>query len=104
MSAFRRIVVKSGLSVSDKLSGRMAEMDMSLIEPLFKMVITLEFAFLAVIGFTLAVHLVMMDSEIRHISAKQHEMILAVKAGLEARMAEKEEKKLSMMTAMMNSA
>jgi hypothetical protein len=100
--AFRRIVVKSGPPVSDKLSGRMAEMDMSLIEPLFKMVITLEFAFLAVIGLTLAVHLVMMDSEIRNISSKQHEMILAVKAGLEARMAEKEEKKLRILNAIMN--
>jgi hypothetical protein len=82
----------------------MAEMDVSLIEPFFKMVITLEFGFLAVIGLTLAVHLVMMDSKIRYLSTKQHEIFLGVKEGLEASIAEKEQKKLSMINAMMNPA
>ena len=78
-------------------------MDVSLIEPFLKLVITLEFGFLAVTGLTVAVHLVMRDSEIRYLSAKQHEMLRGVKEGLEARMAEKEEKKISMMNAIMNS-
>lgn len=79
-------------------------MDISLIETFFKLLITLEFAYLAVAGLTAAVHLVMMDTQIRHTSMKQHEMIRAVKEGLEARMAEKEQKKLSLLNAMMNSA
>lgn len=79
-------------------------MDISLIEAFFKLLITLEFAYLAVAGLTVAVHLVMMDTQIRHTSMKQHEMIRAVKEGLEARMAEKEQKKLSLLNAMMNSA
>lgn len=103
-TACRNIIVKSGPPISDNLSGRMAEMDLSLIEPFLKLVITLEFGFLAVTGLTVAVHLVMMDSEIRYLSTKQHEMLRGVKEGLEARMAEKEEKKISMMNAIMNSA
>lgn len=71
-------------------------MDASLIEPFLKLVITLEFGLLAVAGLTVAVHLVMMDSEIRYLSAKQHEMFRGVKEGLEARMAEKEAKKIGM--------
>lgn len=77
---------------------------MSLIEAFFKLLITLEFAYLAVTGLTVAVHLVMMDAQIRHTSMKQHEMIRAVKEGLEARIAEKEQKKLSLLNAIMNSA
>ena len=79
-------------------------MDVSLIEPFFKMVITLEFGFLAVIGLTLAVHLVMMDSKIRYISTKQHEMFRGMKEGLEASIAEKEQKKQSILNAIMNAA
>lgn len=79
-------------------------MDASLIEPFFKLLITLEFGFLAVTGLTVAVHLVMMDVEIRHISAKQHEMLRAMKEGLEARMAEKEQKKLNLLNSIMNAA
>lgn len=79
-------------------------MDISLIEPFFKMLITLEFGFLAIAGFTVAVHLVMMDIEIRQISSKQSEMIRAMKEGLEARIAEKEQKKLNMLNAMMHAA
>ena len=79
-------------------------MDASLIEPFFKLIIMLEFGFLAVAGLTVAVHLVTMDAEIRVISAKQHEMLRAMKEGLEARIAEKEQKKLTMMNAMMNAA
>ena len=79
-------------------------MDVSLIEPFLKLLITLEFGFLAVAGLTVAVHLVTMDAEIRRISGKQHEMIHAMKEGLEARNAEKEQKKLNMMKSMMEAA
>ncbi|MBF0292238.1 MAG: hypothetical protein HQK86_08790 [Nitrospinae bacterium] len=79
-------------------------MDISLIDPLLKLVITLEFAYLAVAGLTVAVHLVMMDAQIRHTSMKQHEMIRAVKEGLEARIAEKEQKKLNLLKSIMESA
>jgi hypothetical protein len=102
--AICRKVVKSWPLVSDNMSGRMADMDVSLIEPFLKLLITLEFGFLAVAGLTVVVHLVTMDAEIRRISDKQHVMIRAMKEGLEARMVEKEQKKLNMMNAMMNAA
>jgi hypothetical protein len=82
----------------------MAYMDISLIEPFFKMLITLEFGFLAIAGFTVAVHLVMMDIEIRQISSKQSEMIRAIKEGIEVRQAEREQRKLNMLNAMANAA
>lgn len=79
-------------------------MDASLIEDIFKLLITLEFGFLAVAGATLAAHLIMMDAEIRLISSKQHDMLRAMKEGLEARLAEKEQKKLNLINSMLNAA
>ena len=79
-------------------------MDASLIEMFFRLFITLEFGFLAVAGLTVCVHLVMMDIEIRHISAKQHEMLRAMKEGMEARIVEKEQKKQNIMNSILSAA
>jgi len=65
-------------------------MDLSVVEPLLRLALTLEFALLAVAGAAAAVYCVSLDAELRKLAREQQEILNGVRDAIEARRAEKE--------------
>lgn len=74
-------------------------MDLSLLEGAFRLVIAAEYAFMAVAGAAAAVHVVAMDAELRKRAREQKEMADGVREALEAKAAERENKRRARLAA-----
>ncbi|MBI4664801.1 MAG: hypothetical protein HY751_00170 [Nitrospinae bacterium] len=75
-------------------------MTLDILEPVFRLILLAEFAFMAVAGIAAAIHCLTLDSEIRSISSIQRQMLEGIREGLEAKKAERESKIAARLAAM----